>query len=77
MGAKLPLVAASLSTAVGFTGRFAGEIRVAFNWYRFEREAWPVERVEVRSPDQLATIEAPWCVNSGGQPCGLKDHGAR
>jgi hypothetical protein len=50
MGAKLPLVAASLSTAVGFTGRFAGEIRVAFNWYRFEREAWHVERLRCVRP---------------------------
>jgi hypothetical protein len=63
-------VATSLSTVAGFSRRFAGEIRVAFNWHRFAREAWSIERVQVRLPDRLAAIEAPWCVDRGGQPCG-------
>lgn len=68
---------APLNTVEGFTDRFVGEIRVAFNWRRFERERWPVERIEVRSPNQLAALEAPMCVDPDGHPCGLHDHGAR
>lgn len=66
-----------LTTVEGFTDRFVGEIRVAFNWHRFGSERWLVERIELRSPDQLAALEAPMCLDPDGHPCGLHDDGAR
>lgn len=57
---------APLNSVEGFAYRFAGEIRVAFNWHRFESARWPVERIEVRSPDHLAALEAPMCLDPDG-----------
>jgi hypothetical protein len=70
-------MADALTTVEGFTARFASDIRVQFNWHRFADERWPIELVEAHSPDQLAAIEVPLCVDAAGRTCGLGDSGAR
>jgi hypothetical protein len=53
-------MATPLKTVTEFRDRFAGEIRVAFNWHRFESERWPVERVELRySREGALVLESP------------------
>lgn len=70
-------MADQVTTVEGFTSRFGGDIRVAFNWQRFASERWPIELVALRSPEELAVIEAPLCVDRRGRLCGLDAAGAR
>lgn len=50
-----------------FEKQFRETIRVGFNWERFLAESWPIERIVLVSPDDLARCFTPWYVGKGAE----------
>jgi hypothetical protein len=50
-----------------FEEKFRESIRVGFNWDRFLRERWPIERVVLVSENDLGRCFTPWYVGKGAE----------
>lgn len=50
-----------------FETTFRESIRVGFNWDRFLKEKWPIERVILKSPNDFDRCFTPWYVGKSAE----------
>ena len=49
-----------------FSQRFAGRIRVSFNWPQFRIQNWPVEKISIDGRRICPALRLPWYVGVNG-----------
>lgn len=56
-----------------FVEKFGTEIRVLFNWNRFQKEWWPVKAIEIADLKTLKKCFVPWYLGISGEEVNYDD----